>query len=40
VAEQEYRNPRFIPGRLKLLGPERIVFTWENLGSVEFRKDD
>ncbi len=40
VAEEEFRNPRFIPGRLMVLGPERIVFTWNQLGSVEYRKDD
>lgn len=40
VAEQEFRNPRFIPGRLQVLGPERIKFSWGKLGSVEFRKDD
>jgi hypothetical protein len=25
---------------LKILGPERIQFVWENLGTVEYRKDD
>jgi len=40
IAEQEFRNPRFIPGRLQIVNPERIVFTWENYGDVEYRKDD
>ena len=40
VAEKEYRNPTFVPGKLTILTPERIIFTWENCGKVEFRKDD
>ena len=40
VAEQEYRNPRFVPGRLTIVSPEKIVFRWENLGQVEYRRDD
>ena len=40
VAEPEFRNPRFVPGKLQILGPERIIFTWNKLGRVEFRKDD
>ena len=40
VAEKEYRNPCFVPGKLEVVTPERIVFTWENCGKVEFRKDD
>jgi hypothetical protein len=40
IAEREYRNPRFIPGRLTVLTPERIVFCWAECGAVEFRKDD
>ncbi len=40
VAEHGYRNPLFIPGKLTVLNPERIVFTWESVGSVEYRKDD
>jgi hypothetical protein len=40
IAEAEFRNPRFIPGKLTVLNPERIVFTWERLGSVEYRRDD
>jgi hypothetical protein len=40
IAEVEFRNPRFVPGRLEVLNPERIVFLWENVGQVEYRKDD
>ena len=40
VAEREYQNPRFVPGKLTIVSPERIVFTWNNCGQVEFRKDD
>jgi hypothetical protein len=40
IAEREFRNPRFVPGRLELAGPDRIIFTWENCGEVEFRRDD
>jgi len=40
IAEQEFRNPRFVPGRLDVLSAERIVFTWQDYGDVEFRKDD
>ena len=40
VAEKEFRNPCFVPGKLVILGRERIAFSWENCGTVEFRKDD
>ena len=40
VAEREFRNPSFVPGRLAILSPERLCFTWECCGSVEFRKDE
>ena len=40
IAETEFRNPRFIPGKLTILNPERIVFTWDRLGSVDYRRDD
>ena len=40
VAEREYRNPCFVPGKLEIVNSERIAFTWENCGRVEFRKDD
>lgn len=40
VADREFRRPRFVPGRLEILRPDRIIFHWENLGSVEYRRDD
>ena len=40
VAEKEFRNPCFVPVKLEIVNAERIVFTWENCGKVEFRKDD
>jgi hypothetical protein len=40
VAEKEFRNPRFIPGKLTVLNPERIVFEWFGCGQVEYRRDD
>jgi hypothetical protein len=40
IAEKEFQHPRFVPGRLEILNPERLIFRWENFGEVEFRKDD
>jgi Cyclin D1 binding domain len=40
VAEREFLNPRFVPGRLKIVNSERIIFQWQNCGEVEFRRDD
>lgn len=40
VAEKEFRNPCFVPGKLIIIGNDRISFSWENCGTVEFRKDD
>lgn len=40
VAEKEFRNACFVPGFLNVISAERISFTWENCGTVEFRKDD
>jgi hypothetical protein len=40
VAEREFRNPRFIPGRLTIINPEKIIFKWLDCGEVEYRKDD
>ena len=40
VSEKEYRNPTFIPGKLQVVSAERIIFTWENHGAVEYRRDD
>jgi hypothetical protein len=40
VAEEEFRHARFVPGQLKIVSPEKIEFVWDNIGSVEFRRDD
>jgi hypothetical protein len=40
VAEKEFRSPRFVPGKLLVHSPERIEFIWENVGAVEYRRDD
>ena len=40
IAEREFRNARFVPGRLKVISPSKLIFTWENCGEVEFRRDD
>ncbi len=40
VAEYEFRNPKFIPGELKILDESNIVFTWHGVGSVEYRRDE
>ncbi len=39
VAETEFHNPRFIPGRLRVLDENHFLFEWLGLGSVEFRRD-
>jgi hypothetical protein len=40
IAEKEFRNPRWVPGKLKVLNQDRIVFSWLNCGEVEFRRDE
>jgi len=40
IAEKEFRNPCFVPGTLAIINAERIVFTWEKCGGVEYRRDD
>lgn len=40
IAEREFRNARFVPGRLMIINSDRFIFTWENCGEVEFRRDD
>jgi len=40
LAEKEFLNPRFVPGKLTIVNPERIIFRWENCGEVEFRRDE
>ncbi len=40
IAEREFRNARFVPGRIKVESPDKVVFTWEGCGEVEFRRDE
>jgi predicted RNA-binding protein len=40
IAEKEYRNPCFVPGTLTIVSVDRIVFTWDKCGAVEYRRDD
>ncbi len=40
VAEREFYRPRFVPGRLEINSRDVIAFHWENIGSVEYRRDD
>ena len=40
VAEREFHRPRFVPGRLEIVNADLLVFHWEDIGSVEFRRDD
>ena len=40
IAEREFRNARFVPGRLRVVGPDKLVFVWEHCGEVEFRRDE
>ena len=40
IAEREFRNPRFVPGKLKVVDQDKIVFSWMNCGEVEFRRDE
>jgi hypothetical protein len=40
IAEREFRNPRFVRGQFTLINRDRFIFTWENCGEVEFRRDD
>jgi hypothetical protein len=39
IAQSEFRDPRFIPGRLRIVNENHILFEWLGLGSVEFRRD-
>lgn len=40
IAEHEFRNARFVPGRLLVIDQNRFLFHWENCGEVEFRRDE
>jgi hypothetical protein len=40
IAEQEFRNPRFVPGRIVIVDEHHLIFHWAGVGSVEYRRDD
>lgn len=40
IAEAEFRNPRFVPGHLIVRSTRIIEFFWNEIGSVEYRRDD
>lgn len=40
VAEQEFRNPRLVPGRIVVVDGDHLTFHWAGIGSVEYRRDD
>ena len=40
IAEREFHRPRFVPGLLQILNEDLVVFYWEGVGSVEYRRDD
>ena len=40
IAEAEFRHARFVPGRLIVHSAQRIEFVWNEIGAVEFRRDD
>ncbi len=40
IADRDFRNPRYIPGRLVVMSRDRIAFEWAGIGSVEYRRDD
>jgi hypothetical protein len=40
IAEREFRNARFVPGRLMIVDDDHFIFHWENCGEVEFRRDE
>jgi hypothetical protein len=40
IAMEGFRNPTWVPGKLEILSSDRICFTWNNLGTVEYRRDD
>lgn len=39
IAGHGFRNPAWIPGKLTIHHPDQICFTWNNLGSVVYRRD-
>ena len=39
VAAPEFHSPKFIPGTLRVIDQDHLVFEWTGLGEVEFRRD-
>lgn len=39
VAERNFRNAQFVPGRLIVESPDRIQFVWCQFGSVTYRRE-
>ncbi|GAB4241119.1 MAG: hypothetical protein OHK005_03810 [Candidatus Methylacidiphilales bacterium] len=39
IAGVGFRNPTWVPGRLTICHADRICFTWNNLGTVDYRRD-
>ncbi len=39
IAEKEFVNPRFVPGRLEIINHGIIRFIWEGHCQVDFRRD-
>ena len=40
VAEKEFRNSTWVPGKLVVIDKEHVQFTWAECGTVSYRKDD
>ena len=39
IAQLEFHNPRFVPGRLEIVDDDHFLFEWRGMGVVEFRRD-
>ncbi len=39
IAGHGFRDPTWVSGHLTILDADHICFTWNHLGSVEFRRD-
>jgi hypothetical protein len=40
ISELHFDKPQFVPGTLKIVGQDRLLFTWKGNGQVEYRRDD
>lgn len=40
IAGQGFLKPSFVPGHLEILSAGQIIFHWQKLGHVEYRRDD